>query len=118
MLDGKTVLILDDRPLIATGVEQAVHDLRGQPVTYAHRRDVLETLQSDDELIHIAVLDERSVGNDQLPILRLLRDKSIPLILVTSNSVTTKTGLAAYASIILQKPVGSDELTDALRALA
>lgn len=112
------ILLFDDDPAMRESLHFSL-ELQGFAVaTFG----TAEALLSDPRLsgADCLVLDYRLPGMDGLVLLKRVRDRGViaPAIIVTTAATRTLRGLAAEAgAVLIEKPLLSDALTDAIRAL-
>jgi len=110
----RTILIVEDEPLIAMMLEDFLlalgHEVRA---TCDSVGDALKAVQSQD--FDIAILDVNLKGESVWPVAAELRDREIPFILASGGHVDPPP--AEFASVpMIDKPYTIDRVTPALEA--
>ena len=107
-LKGLRLLVVEDEALIALFIEELVVSfgcvLAGKASTVNDALAVIETVPMDGALI-----DVNLGGRIAVPVSQALRDKGIPLILVTGYEAPPLTGFP-----VVHKPFEASELRDAI----
>lgn len=113
-LDGRTILIVEDEPIIALGLEDKLRDRGAHPVlaqNYQTAEHMVRTQHIDG-----ALLDINLHGQHSYPLARLLRERGTPFIFATGHGEALHpTEFADVLTII--KPYDLRELESALTAL-
>ena len=111
---GKSILIVEDEPLIAMMLEDFLislgHDVRA---TCDSVSEALKAAQAGD--FDVAILDVNLKGESVWPVAAELRDRNIPFILATGGHVDPPP--AEFANVpLIEKPYTIDRVTPALEA--
>jgi len=109
-LSGHSVLIVEDEPLIAIDIAQALESARATVVMAATLRDGLRL--AEHPTLSAAIVDLILGGDDAVVLFKRLTDRGVPCVIYTGN-VDIPPGCTPSA--IVQKPARSEAL---LRALA
>jgi DNA-binding response OmpR family regulator len=112
ILEGKTVLLVEDEYLIAVGAAMMLQELGASGVLMAHRLDGGLSL-AHEEAVDAAVLDVNLVGERSLPIAERLAERGVPYIFATGYN-REDLGLSEHV-MLLDKPYTLTKLRDALR---
>ena len=109
-MDPLHILVVEDELLIATSLEMALethgHSVLGPAASVAEAQTVLETSQPD-----LALIDYRLADSTTEPLLPVLRDRAIPICVLTGYSRHQLP--AAYADChVLEKPFRMRALVD------
>lgn len=114
MADARTILIVEDEPLIAMMLEDFLESL-GHSV-----RATCDTVQdalaeADKGGFEVAILDVNLKGENVWPVAERLRDQGIPFVLATGGHVDPPP--PQFASVpVIEKPYTVDRVTPALEA--
>jgi DNA-binding response OmpR family regulator len=113
-LGGHSILVVDDEPLIALGVMDALSDA-GADVVTAH--DLNAALQAAIKgSVSAAILDVQIGASDCAPICAALRSQQVPFMFFTGSE--NHDVLREWASVpTLAKPTGEAELVANVAAL-
>ncbi|WP_031549477.1 response regulator [Parvularcula oceani] len=112
LLDGKTILLVEDEYLIAIGAKSMLQRLGAGAVKMAHRlEDGL--LLAETEAVDAAVLDVNLDGRRSLPIASCLHERNVPYVFATGYSRSDLD--LAGEPMLLDKPYTLDKLEDSLR---
>ena len=114
MTAQRTILVVEDEPLIAMMLEDFLESLG---------HDVSATCDSvADALVHagqggfdLAILDVNLKGEHVWPVAELLREKNIPFVIATGGHVDPPPPQFASAPVI-EKPYTVDRVTPAIEA--
>jgi len=114
-MEGKAVLLVDDDSVIRTLFS---HTLRQVGVTVIEAENAQSALEQLSEGIHIdaVITDYRMPGMNGIDFANVL-DKQYPLMLVSSDELTTLVAKNPSIRIFRQKPLTPGELLSGLRAL-
>ncbi|WP_306117516.1 MULTISPECIES: hypothetical protein [unclassified Roseitalea] len=116
---GWTMLIIEDKLLIAMNIEQTALDLGAGKVTILRPAEALEFMPGADFAADIAVVDYRAADGRRRELLGLVADTGATLVIVTTDHEGMDDPLLDGARIILRKPFSDADLRDALvRALS
>jgi CheY-like chemotaxis protein len=111
---GKSILIVEDEPLIAMMLEDFLlslgHEVRA---TCDSVSEALKAVQAG--AFDVAILDVNLKGESVWPVAAELRDREIPFILATGGHVDPPP--AEFANVpLIEKPYTIDRVTPALEA--
>lgn len=111
----KSILVLEDEPLIAMAMEDAIREVGHIPLHCETVHDALAAVNSGD--VSFAVLDLNIRGQTSEPVALSLRSKSIPFLVCSGTQIQQAAG--AFTDVVqLGKPYADSELqAHILRAL-
>ena len=115
LLEGLSVLVVEDEAIISFMVEDMLHELGAQDVRIA--ANVANALAAiDSKRPDLAVLDVNLGGERAYPIAERLDADRVPFVFTTGYG---KSGLDAHwaAKTVVQKPFTAPIIAEALRAL-
>lgn len=112
--DARSILIVEDEPLIAMMLEDFLlslgHEVRA---TCESVSEALKAVQADD--FDLAILDVNLKGESVWPVAAMLRERAIPFILASGGHVDPPP--AEFAGVpMIDKPYTIDRVTPALEA--
>ena len=112
--DARSILIVEDEPLIAMMLEDFLlslgHEVRA---TCDSVSEALKAIQTDD--FDLAILDVNLKGESVWPVAAALRERDIPFILASGGHVDPPP--AEFAGVpMIDKPYTIDRVTPALEA--
>jgi DNA-binding response OmpR family regulator len=114
MQDPRTVLIVEDEPLIAMSVEDLIRDMNFVPHTARSLDEALGVAQTSE--LRLAILDYSVVGGSTEPIAEILRERAIPFILSSGSAIPK--GVETFSGApCLMKPYADHMLRDAVLEL-
>lgn len=114
MSSPRSVLIVEDEPLIAMMLEDFLDSL-GHTV-HANCENVSEALSAVDAGgFDVAILDVNLKGENVWPVATRLREKNVPFVLATGGHVDPPPAEFA-ATPVIEKPYTIDRVTPALDA--
>jgi DNA-binding response OmpR family regulator len=112
-LAGRTILIVEDEPLIAMDIATACETVGAVVLTAATRADAMRLVEHD--MLSAAVLDFGLKDGDADPLCGRLNERDIPYVL---HSGYTHCGDACQRGIVIAKPAHPNMLIEAIvRAL-
>ncbi len=115
-LKGAKVLVVDDELLIALDVEDSVMRAGGETVgPYGTLSATLSAIES--ESFSVAVLDVRLGRETSEAAARRLKEKGIPFLFYTGQSLPERMQDLASNTVVLMKPSPSRALVAALNSL-
>ena len=115
MSDARSILIVEDEPLIAMMLEDFLESL-GHSV-HGTCDTVAEALaQADQGGFDFAILDVNLKGESVWPVASVLREKGIPFVLATGGHVDPPPAEFASAPMI-EKPYTIDRVTPIIEAV-
>ena len=113
-LGGYSILVVDDEPLIALGVTEALSDAGADVVTAHDLRTALEAAVNGS--VSAAILDVQIGASDSAPVCEVLRSQHVPFLFFTGSD--SHDLLREWASVpTLAKPTGEAELVANVEAL-
>jgi CheY-like chemotaxis protein len=114
LMSGRSILVVEDEPLIAMMLEDFLETL-GHKV-HATCGDVEGAIaEAEKGGFDVAILDVNLNGETAWPIAKALRDKHIPFVIATGGHVEPPP--AEFANVpIIEKPYTVDRVTPALEA--
>ena len=83
-LSGRTILIVEDEPLIVLEVQDAFHGAGARIVSAARIKDALEIIDKSD--LSAAVVDINLGGQDCSAVCERLAERKIPFVLYTGQA--------------------------------
>jgi DNA-binding response OmpR family regulator len=112
---GKTILVVEDEPIIALALEDLLFDGGARPV-FASTVEHGGTLIAEQSL-DAAILDVNVHGQQSYPLARLLQEKNVPHIFATGYGTTVHP--AEFASVpTIAKPYTLADIERAMAAAA
>jgi len=111
MLPNRTVLVLEDEPLLAMAIEDVVRELGLTPRIVARLEEGLELARLAD--LGAAVVDIRLHGEATEELVRILRARGIPFAVSTCSN-QPRLPEAFSDAPVLRKPYPDGELRDVL----
>ncbi len=110
----RTILLLEDEPLILMDLECAAHDLGCTVIPATSCAAALAALQADGDRVHVAVLDV-SLGSGEtcIPVAEELVRRSIPFILHSGNLDRHDEQLRQLEADLVAKPTPADAVIEA-----
>jgi len=113
-LGGYSILVVDDEPLIALGVTEALSDAGADVVTAHDLRTALEAAINGS--VSAAILDVQIGASDSAPVCEALSSQQVPFLFFTGSD--NHDLLREWASVpTLAKPTGEAELVANVEAL-
>jgi DNA-binding response OmpR family regulator len=113
-LGGYSILVVDDEPLIALGVTEALSDAGADVVTAHDLRTALEAAVNGR--VSAAILDVQIGASDSAPVCEALSSQQVPFLFFTGSD--SHDLLREWASVpTLAKPTGEAELVANVEAL-
>lgn len=113
VLDGRTVLILEDEPVIGFALEDMVETMGGRVCGTAFRvAEAIDLL--DRHRCDAAILDVNIAGERSYPVAEVLAQRGIPFIFATGYGDSEHPGRFAGCPTVT-KPYGIDDIRDALQ---
>jgi len=113
-LGGHSILVVDDEPLIALGVTDALSDAGAEVVTAHDLRTALEAARNGD--VSAAILDVQIGASNCAPICAALSSQQVPFMFFTGSD--NHDVLREWAFVpTLAKPTGEAELIANVEAL-
>ena len=114
MTGNRSILIVEDEPLIAMMLEDFIlslgHEVRGPC------ESVSEALRAcDGEPFDLAILDVNLKGENVWPVASVLQDRGIPFVLATGGHVEPPPSQFANVAMI-EKPYTIDRVTPVIEA--
>jgi DNA-binding response OmpR family regulator len=115
MLAGRTILVVEDEPLVGLDVAEAIREAGANVIlTYSVRDALIEVTRAD---ISAAVLDINLAGEDCSPICQQLVDRGIPFLFHTAYSSSLPV-LHGWPNVpVIAKPSLRNEIPNALATL-
>lgn len=118
-----TVLIIEDKPLIAADIEQVALDLGAARATVMRPEGALRAMllsgpeagTGPDSAADIVVVDYRSANEGARHLLDLMTRSAAFVIVTTTDPVGDADRRLGAADLVLTKPVSSDNLRSAFR---
>ncbi len=116
MLHRYRVLVLEDEPMIALDLAEAIVEARGEVIgPLASVEDALAVLA--DAPPHAAILDERLVDSDVVPVARILLLTGIPVLFHTASDVPAAILNEFGPAPILPKPAPARQVVRVLASI-
>jgi DNA-binding NtrC family response regulator len=112
LLDGHTVLIVEDEFLIALDAQRILEEAGAEAVLLANSVREVHKLLADGPKIDAAVLDLRLGDEDAAPLIDEFLARGIPLVVTTGLDAASAKGIP-----ILAKPYRDAEFIDAILEL-
>jgi DNA-binding response OmpR family regulator len=113
-LGGYSILVVDDEPLIALGVTEALSDAGAEVVTAHDLRTALEAAVNGS--VSAAILDVQIGASNCAPVCEALSSQHVPFLFFTGSD--SHDLLREWASVpTLAKPTGEAELIANVEAL-
>lgn len=114
-LAGRRVLVVEDEPLVAMEMEEALHGIGCEVVGPAGTvEEALRLAQAEAGQLDAAVLDVNLNGRPSFPIADLLASRDVPVVFATGYGDLPDGRASGAASVLLRKPLGRGELQAAL----
>ena len=114
-LDCRSVLIVEDEPIIALDLQSILEGAGASPVHVEHGLEGAR-MQLARAVPDVVILDLILGGKVSVPLAHELRDRSIPFLFLTGDTMSIPEGLASVPRI--PKPFAVDELLLAVEAAA
>lgn len=115
MLAGKTILVVEDEPVIALLLEDLLLDGGARPIFAATLVEGEAKVRS--ETIEAALLDVNIHGKQSYPLARILRDRGVPFIFASGYGATVHA--AEFAAVpTIAKPYNLSDIERALSQAA
>ena len=118
VLDGRTVLLVEDEVLIALDIEAALEDrgatVRG-PVT--RLSEGLPIADDETQLFDCAVLDVNLRGEEVFPIAERLQARGVPFLFHTGHGDSTQLQQRFAGAKVCNKPFQTERLVKELEKL-
>lgn len=111
---GKRILLVEDEPLIAVDLENAISDAGALVVGPAHTLQHA-LLLGESEALDGAIVDMRLRGESALPLLSRLLDRSIPCIVHSGHNGLTSPDEWPRGVRVVAKPAAVEAVLNALR---
>jgi DNA-binding NtrC family response regulator len=112
-LAGKSVLIIEDEPLIAIYLESCLQDA-GAAVVIANSIALAQSALDEGIPFDAAVADLRLADGNASPLIEVLSERGIPVVISTGNEVDRGQPTLSKAVAILQKPYAASDLINAI----
>lgn len=114
MTEGRSILIVEDEPLIAMMLEDFLESL-GHKVRGTCESVVEALAEVDKGGFDLAILDVNLKGENAWPVARRLRESGVPFVIASGGHVDPPP--AEFASVpMLEKPYTIERVTPALNA--
>lgn len=110
-MSPKTVLIVEDEPMIALSIEQHLDDLGYRATATSSIEQALERIEQGD--IDLCILDYDIRGRASTPVAAALHERSVPFVLCSGSDVPTLADLFEGV-LILGKPFTQVDLESAV----
>lgn len=110
----KTILVVDDEPLIAMGIQSQLEDLGHRVLVATTMAEA--TVLVEREHVDIAIVDWHLHDEVSAPLMDLLKQRDIRFVVCSGSSLEELIALFP-ASPILTKPYSADDLVGVLNKL-
>jgi CheY-like chemotaxis protein len=114
MQDFKTVLIVEDEPLIAMTIEDLIREMELIPYTAVSLDEALSIVEAGG--VRLAILDYSVVGGSTEPVAKALKERDVPFILSSGSQIPQDAAPFEGAPCLL-KPYAEEALRQAMQAL-
>ena len=114
---GPIVLVIEDDANIALSLQRSILKTLGSqyPIVWCTRRAQVQTLFENPKItIFFALVDVKLPEGDTLDLLRVLRERGVPLLVVTGSDSDDVFDECGSANVML-KPFSSDILENEIR---
>ena len=112
-LAGKSVLIIEDKALIAMSVESCLQDA-GASVVIANCIALAQSALDEGIPFDAAVVDLHLADGNASPLIQVLSERGIPVVISTGGEVDRGQRALSKAVAVLQKPYTESDLINAI----
>jgi DNA-binding NtrC family response regulator len=112
-LAGKSVLIIEDKALIAMSVESCLQDA-GAAVVIANSIALAQSALDEGIPFDAAVVDLHLADGNASPLIQVLSERGIPVVISTGDEIDRRQPALSKAVAILQKPHTESDLINAI----
>ncbi|MGH6837785.1 MAG: response regulator [Methylocella sp.] len=113
-LAGKSVLIIEDEPLIAMGIESCLQDIGAAVVKITNSVAFAQRALDEGIPFDAAIVDLHVADGDASSLIQILSERGIPVVITTGYEVDRKQPALGRAVAILRKPHTESDLIIAL----
>ncbi len=113
-LTGKSLLIVEDEPLIAFGVEFCLLDAGAELVKTVNSIAAAESALDQGIPFDAAIVDLILADENAFPLVQILSERGIPVVISTGADIDLGHPALGKAVAFLQKPYDESELIEAL----
>lgn len=113
MLNHRTVLVVEDEPLIAMSLSLAIEDAGGQVVGPVPTVGEAITLLTSREVAS-AILDANLIDRDITPVALLLASRQVPFVIHTAVGVPSELSVALPGVPVVMKPEAPEQVLSLL----
>jgi DNA-binding NtrC family response regulator len=110
-LAGKSVLIIEDKALVAMSVESCLQDA-GAAVVIANSIALAQSALDEGIPFDAAVVDLHLADGNASPLIQVLSERGIPVVVTTGAEVDRRQPALSKAVAILQKPHADSDLVN------
>jgi len=112
-LAGKSVLIIEDKALVAMSVESCLQDA-GAAVVIANSIALAQSALDEGIPFDAAVVDLHLADGNASPLIQVLSERGIPVVISTGGEVDRGQRALSKAVAVLQKPYTESDLINAI----
>jgi DNA-binding response OmpR family regulator len=116
-LAGKSVLIVEDEPLIAMSVEASLEDAGAACIKIASSVTLARSAIEEGTPFDAAIVDLQLGDGDAGPLIEILSGRRIPVVVATGGSIDHQDPDLSKAVAVLQKPYSYSELIKVMTGL-
>jgi DNA-binding NtrC family response regulator len=109
-LAGKSVLVVEDEPLIALNVETLLAEAGVSTVKIANSVAKARSALKEGTPFDAAIVDLRVADGDASPLIGILSERAIPVVVTTGTICGQQTPDFSKAVAVLQKPYPDNDL--------
>jgi DNA-binding NtrC family response regulator len=114
-LAGKSVLIIEDEPLIAKSVESGLQDAGAAVVKIAASISAARSVIGEGNSFDAAVVNLQVADGDASPLIGALSERRIPVVVTTGGSIDRE--LLTQSVAVLRKPYREADLIKVLACM-
>jgi DNA-binding NtrC family response regulator len=113
-LGGRSILIIEDEPLIAFSVESCLLDAGATIVKIANSIAAVRIALDEGIPFDAAIVDLILTHENACPLIQVLSERGIPIVISTGADIDLGHPALSKAVAFLQKPYNDSELIEAL----